>query len=90
MTAQSLSETHAIHSNSVSLCVNSWHSLAYGWMGHACRDMISITHDLLKYDKTHGIIDKSGVGAVGQTNSKNSDFANQNLFHGGCSILGGV
>ena len=52
--------------------------------------MISITHDLLKSDKTLGIIDKSGVGAVGQTISKNSDFANQKMFHGGCSILGGV
>ena len=59
-------------------------------MGHAYRDMISITHDLLKSDKTPGIIDKSGVGAVGQTSSKNSDFANQNLFDGGCNILGGV
>ena len=28
------------------------------------------------------IIDNSGVGAVGQTSSKNSDFANQNLFEG--------
>ena len=59
-------------------------------MGHAYRDMISITHDLLKSDKTPGIIDKSGVGAVGQTISKNSDFANQKLFDGGCNILGGV
>ena len=25
-------------------------------------------------DNTHGIIDKSGVGTVGQTSSKNSDF----------------
>ena len=38
----------------------------------------------------HCIIDKSGVGTVGQTSSKNSDFANQNLFDGGCNILGGV
>ena len=52
--------------------------------------MISITQKLLKTDKTHGIIDNSGVGAVGQTSSKNSDFANQNLFEGGCHILGGV
>ena len=44
--------------------------------------MISITQKLLKTDKTHGIIDNSGVGAVGQTSSKNSDFANQNLFEG--------
>ena len=52
-------------------------------MGHAYRDMISITHDLLKSDKTPGIIDKSGVGAVGQTISKNSEFANQkNMFMG--------
>ena len=41
-------------------------------------------------DTTHGIIDNSGVGTVGQTSSKNSDFANQNLFVGGCHILGGV
>ena len=52
--------------------------------------MLSITHNLLKSDKTHCIIDKSGVGTVGQTSSKNSDFANQNLFDGGCNILGGV
>ena len=51
--------------------------------------MISITQKLLKTDK-NGIIDNSGVGAVGQTSSKNSDFANQNLFEGGCHILGGV
>ena len=43
-----------------------------------------------KLTKTHCIIDKSGVGTVGQTSSKNSDFANQNLFDGGCNILGGV
>ena len=59
-------------------------------MGHGCRHMISITQKLLKTDKTHVIIDNSGVGAVGQTSSKNSDFANQNLFEGGCHILGGV
>ena len=59
-------------------------------MGHAYRDMISITHDLLNSDKTHGIIDKSGVGVVGQTISKNSELANQNLVAGGCNILGGV
>ena len=52
--------------------------------------MISITHNLLKSDKTHGMIGKSGVGAVGQTRSKNSDFAKQNLVDGGCNILGGV
>ena len=36
-----------------------------------------------KLTKTHCIIDKSGVGTVGQTSSKNSDFANQkNIFMG--------
>ena len=52
--------------------------------------MTIITHNLLKSDKTHCIIDNSGVGAVGQTSSKKSEFANQNLFDGGCHILGGV
>ena len=52
--------------------------------------MLSITHNLLKSDKTPCIIDKSGVGTVGQTGSKNSEFANRNLFDGGCNILGGV
>ena len=43
-----------------------------------------------KTDKTPGIIDKSGVGVVGQTGSKNSGFASHNLLNGGCTILGGV
>ena len=60
-----------------------------GW-DNGCRHLISTTHNLPKPDKTPGIIDKSGVGAVGQTSSKNSDFASHNLFNGGCTILGGV
>ena len=55
-----------------------------------CRHLAIITHNLLNSDKTHGVIYNSGVGAVGQTSSKKSDFANQNLFDGGCHILGGV
>ena len=51
MTAQSSSETPANHCSSVSLCVTSGHALSYGWMGHGCRHMISITHNLLKSDK---------------------------------------
>ena len=43
-----------------------------------------------KHTHTQCIIDNSGVGAVEKTSSKNSDFANQNVFDGGCHILGGV
>ena len=50
-----------------------------GW-GKGCRHMISTTQNLPKPDKTPGIIDKSGVGAVGQTSSKDSDCASHNLF----------
>ena len=58
-----------------------------GW-GKGCRHMISTTQNLPKPDKTHCIIDKSGVGAAGQTSSKDSDFAIQKLFFmGGCTIL---
>ena len=53
-----------------------------GW-GNGCRHMISTTQNLPKPDKTHGIIDKSGVGAAGQTSSKDSDFAGHNLFSWG-------
>ena len=61
-----------------------------GW-GNGCRHMISTTQNLPKPDKTHGIIDKSGVGAAGQTSSKDSDFAGHNLFswglhHTGCCL----
>ena len=55
-----------------------------------CRHLAIITHNLLNSDKTHGVIYNSGVGAVGLTSSKKSDFANQNLCDGGCHILGGV
>ena len=51
--------------------------------------MISTTHKLPKPDKTQCIIDKSGVGVVGQTRSKKSDFASH-IFDWGCTILGGV
>ena len=45
--------------------------------------MISTTQNLPKPDKTHGIIDKSGVGAAGQTSSKDSDFCRpQFMFMG--------
>ena len=55
-----------------------------------CRHLAIITHNLLNSDKTHGVIYNSGVGAVGLTSSKKSDFANQNLCDGGGHILGGL
>ena len=65
------------------LChMGGWDMVAYTW---------STSHITCpRSDNTHGIIDNSGVGTVGQTSSKNSDFANQILFVGGCHILGGV
>ena len=59
-----------------------------GW-DNGCRHMLSTTHKLPKPDKTQCIIDKSGVGVVGQTRSKTSDFASH-IFDWGCTILGGV
>ena len=59
-----------------------------GW-DNGCRHMLSTTHKLPKPDKTQCIIDKSGVGVVGQTRSKKSDFASH-IFDWGCTILGGV
>ena len=54
-------------------------------------DTLSASHRTCsKLTQTQCIIDNSGVGAVEKTSSKNSDFANQNLFDGGCHILGGV
>ena len=45
--------------------------------------MISITQMLPNTcPNKHGIIDKSGVGVVEKTSSKNSDFAKQNVFDG--------
>ena len=58
-----------------------------GW-DMVCRHLAFITHNLLNSDKTHGIIYNSGVGAVGLTSSKKSDFANQNLCDGGLPHTG--
>ena len=61
-----------------------------GW-GNGCRHTITTTQNLPKPGTTPGIIDKSGVGAAGQTSSENSDFASHNLFswvlhHTGCCL----
>ena len=53
-----------------------------------CRHLAIITHNLINSDKTYGIIQNSGVGAVGLTSSKKSDFANQNLCDGGLPHTG--
>ena len=58
-----------------------------GW-DMVCRHLAIITHNLLNSDKTHGVIYNSGVGAVGLTSSKKSDFANQNLCDGGLPHTG--
>ena len=50
-----------------------------GW-DNGCRHLISTTHNLPKPDKTPCIIDKSGVGAVGQTSSKNYDFLQATIY----------
>ena len=41
-----------------------------------------------KLTKTPGIIVNSGVGAVGEANSKNSGFENPKLFHVGLPHAG--
>ena len=58
-----------------------------GW-DMVCRHLAIITHNLINSDKTHGIIQNSGVGVVGLTSSKKSDFANQNLCDGGLPHTG--
>ena len=53
-----------------------------GW-DNGCRHMISTTHKLPKPDnKTQCIIDKSGVGVVGQTSSKKSDVCKPHFWLG--------
>ena len=58
------------------------------WLQTHDQHHTELAHNLPK--KTPCVIDNSGAGAVEQTSSKNYDFANQNLFGGGCNILGGV